>query len=343
MYTNSGIAGRRLFRLILIGVCIALALLSCGEKEIKSIGSFERIDPALDEIVGKDAKIQIIAEGFDWTEGPLWIEDKKMLLFCDIPPNTIYKWTEEKGKELYLTPSGYTGTQARTGEPGSNGLALNSKGQLVLCQHGDRKIALMDAALDSPRPKFITLADSYSGKKFDSPNDLVFLKNGDLYFTDPPYGLEQNAADPKKEAPYQGVYKLTPEGKVVLLIDTITRPNGIAFFPEEKTMLVANSDSMSKKWYAYDLGSGDSLINPRIFYDATEAGKTDKGAPDGLKIDKKGNVFASGPGGVWIFDKNAKLLGKIKIPEFVSNVALANDDKTLYVTADMYVLKIDLR
>jgi gluconolactonase len=331
------------FRIGIIVILIYALNVKCNSRpEFKTIGSIERIDPALDQIISKDAQPEIIAEGFEWSEGPLWLEDKKMLLFSDIPPNIIYKWTEKDGKQVYLTPSGYTGQEKRGGEVGSNGLLLNRKGQLVLCQHGDRRIAVMDAGLEAPAPSYVTLADNYSGKKLNSPNDAVIRSNGEIYFTDPPYGLEKNMDDPKKEIPFQGVYKIGTNGELKLLTDTITRPNGIGFLPGETTLLVANSDPEKAIWYAFDI-SGDSLTNARIFYDATAAGKKDKGSPDGLKADKNGNVFATGPGGVWIFDKNAKLLGKIRIPESTSNVALANDEKTLYITADMYVLRVNLR
>ncbi len=303
----------------------------------------ERIDPALDATMNESAKVVIIAEGFEWSEGPLWIPHKNMLLFSDIPRNSIYKWTPEKGTELYLTPSGYTGVKPRGGETGSNALLLNNNGQLVLCQQGDRRIALMDASLDHPKPNFITLADKYKRKKFDSPNDAVLRSNGDIYFTDPPYGLENNINDSTKEAPYQGVYKVSKDGKVILLTDSITRPNGIGFLPGDKTILVANSDPDRAIWYEFDLDENGTFINGRIFYDATAESKTEGGAPDGFKVDKMGNVFATGPGGLWIFDKKGKVLGKIKINVPVSNCALADDDKTLYITADMYVLKVNLR
>lgn len=319
---------------------LLLIILSCGQQEkYKTIGTIERLDPALDSIISPDAKVEIIADGFEWSEGPVWIEDKKMLLFSDIPPNTIYKWTEEKGKEVYLKPSGYTGTAQRGGEVGSNGLVINSDGKLVMCQHGNRQMAMMDADIDDPKPVFKTIADNYQSKKLNSPNDAVYRSNGDLFFTDPPYGLEKNMDDPLKEIPFQGVYKVTPAGEVSLLVDTITRPNGIAFLPGEKTLLIANSDAEKPTWYAFDMGENDSLVNPRIFYDAS----AEKGGGDGMKIDKNGHVFATGPGGIWIFDKNAKVLGKIKIPVATSNCALTPDEKTLFITADMYVLRIKMR
>lgn len=329
--------------LLILGSIVISGLLSCQTQKNNTMGSIERIDPALDDILNQNATTEIIADGFTWSEGPLWIEKEKMLLFSDIPPNTIYKWTPEKGKEVYLTPSGYTGDKPRGGEIGSNGLILNLEGELVLCQHGDRRIARMNAPLKAPSPNFTTIADNYNGLAFDSPNDAVIRSNGDIYFTDPPYGLEKYVDDSTKAAPYQGVYRVSPDGKVDLLVDSISRPNGIGFLPGEQTLLVANSESENAVWYAYDLAPDNKLTNSRIWYDATEAAKTDKGGPDGFKVDKNGNVFATGPGGIWIFDSKAKLLGKIRIPVQVSNCALADNDSTLYITASMYVLKVKLR
>jgi gluconolactonase len=310
------------------------------ESSSKTIGSIERMDASLDALISSDASIEIIAEGHEWTEGPLWVESEKMLLYSDIPPNKIFKWTEAKGKELYLSPSGYTGSIPRGGEPGSNGLILNKEGKLVLCQHGDRRMAVMDADLKTPAPNFITLADNYQGKKLNSPNDAVFRSNGDLFFTDPPYGLADSSL---QEIPFQGVYKVS-NGQVVLLTDSITRPNGIAFTNNEKTLIVANSDPDKAYWYLFDLAANDSLVNGRLLHDATPLGKSGvKGLPDGLKVDKQGNVFATGPGGVYIFNAAGKQIGKLNIPEACSNIALADDDKTLFVTADMYVLRVKMR
>src|SRR4051812_17175380 len=164
-----------------------LLFLSCSSNHLHTIGSIERIDPALDQLLKKDAKIEVIAEGFEWSEGPVWVEKYNMLLFSDIPKNTIYKWTKENGKEVYLMPSGYTSSEPRGGETGSNGLALIGDERLVLTQHGDRRIALMASSLNTPKPNFIPVANSFEGKKFNSPNDLAVRRNGDIYFTDPPY------------------------------------------------------------------------------------------------------------------------------------------------------------
>ncbi len=329
----------------IFSLLIFFAMISCNSKEQnKTVGNIERTDPALDSIISPNAKAEIIAEGFEWSEGPLWIEKEKMLLFSDVPTNTIYKWTEEKGKEVYLKPSGYTGSVPSTcKEPGSNGLLLDANGGLVLCQHGDRRMARMDAALNMPESKFISIAETYGGKKLSSPNDAVYSSAGELYFTDPPYGLlTQDDADSLKEISFNGVYKVKKDGTIILLVDSITRPNGIAFFPGEKRLIVACSDPGKPNWYVFDV-SGDSLINGKVFYSAAGHDKKWKGLPDGLKIDSKGNVFATGPGGLYIFNSNGKLLGMLKLENATSNCALSPDEKTLYITNDMYVLRFKMR
>lgn len=313
------------------------------QEQQNNTGTIERLDPTVNTLIDEDAKIEIIAEGMDWAEGPLWLETENMLIFSDVPANTIYKWSEEKGKEVYLTPSGYTGSIPRGGETGSNGLLLDPQGKLVLCQHGNRQMAMMDAGLNDPKPVFTTIADNYQGKKLNSPNDAVYNKAGELFFTDPPYGLVNNAADSSKEIPFQGVFKVKTTGEVILLVDSITRPNGIAFSPDEKRLYIANSDPEKAYWYEYEVGPGDSLINGKILYDATVNAKSESGLPDGFKVDKNGNIFATGPGGVWIFNNEGKLIGKIKINSATSNCAFSPDEKTLYVTADMNLVRITLR
>jgi len=315
------------------------------EEKNKTIGSIERLDPALDSIISADAKIEVIADGFEWSEGPLWIEKHNMLLFSDVPMNTIYKWTEAKGKEVYLKPSGYTGAEPSVcKEPGSNGLILDKNGNLVLCQHGDRQMGKMDAPLDKPEAKYIAIVNNYKGKKFNSPNDAVFNSAGELFFTDPPYGLQtQDDTDPKKEISFNGVYKVKANGEVILLVDSITRPNGLAFLPGEKKLIVACSDPDKPNWYIFDV-QGDSLWNGKIFYSAvSEHAQKVKGLPDGLKIDKQGNVFATGPGGIHIFNKDGKLLGRLRLDQATSNCSLSADQKTLFITNDMYVLRFKMR
>lgn len=308
-----------------------------------TLGSFERTDPAFDDLVSQNARIEKIGEGFKWSEGPVWVKEHNMLLFSDVPANTVYKWTEQNGVEEYLTPSGYTGTGNYSREPGSNGLTLSSDGKLILCQHGDRKVVAMDAPLDKPQPKFTSLSDNWNGKKLNSPNDVVVRSNGDLFFTDPPYGLPKQAEDPTKETVHNGVYKVSG-GQTTLLIDSLTRPNGIAFLKGEKTLLVANSDPGKAIWYAFDLNEKDEPSNARIFFDATpNSKKGERGLPDGFRVDSDGNVFATGPGGIWVFNADGKVLGRIRINEPTSNCAFSDDGKTLFVTANMNLLRIKLR
>jgi len=336
----------------IIASIFTFSLLACNnnssekkeEAMYKTIGSIERFDPALDNIISAKAKIEVLADGFEWSEGPLWIEKHNMLLFSDVPMNTIFKWTEAKGKEVYLKPSGYTGNEpSPCKEPGSNGLLLDAAGNLILCQHGDRQMGKMDAPLDKPEAKFISLANKFTGKRFNSPNDAVFNSAGELFFTDPPYGLQtQDDTDPKKEIHFNGVYKVKTNGEVILLVDSITRPNGLAFLPGEKKLIVACSDPAKPNWYIYDV-SGDSLLNGKIFYSGVEEAKTMRGLPDGLKIDKNGNVFATGPGGINIFSSEGKKLGLIKFSDPTSNCALSPDEKILYLTNDMNLVRVKLR
>lgn len=326
-------------------LAILLIATTCCKAQIHYtlIGNIERYDSNINQIVSPGAEAEIIATGFKWSEGPLWVEKYQMLLFSDVPQNTIYQWTAQKGKQVYLTPSGYTGTVPRGGEMGSNGLLLDKGTHLVLCQDGDRKMSRMDAPLNKPKPHYVTLASLYHGKRFSSPNDATYNSKGELFFTDPPYGLPQrNDNDPTKEIPFNGVYKVKNNGEVVLLIDSLHRPNGIAFFPGEKRLLISNSDPQKPNWYVYDV-KGDALVNGKIFYSAAGYDKKLPGLPDGLKIDRKGNVYASGPGGLYFFNSRGKLLGRLKLPEPTSNCSLSADEKTIYITNNMQVLRLQMR
>ncbi|MCG8306566.1 MAG: SMP-30/gluconolactonase/LRE family protein [Cytophagales bacterium] len=332
---------------------IALATWTCAAKKEKQQNagtgsmkefrpSLEILDASLEEIIDPGSKIEIIAEGFEWSEGPLWIEGLG-LLFSDIPRNIIFLWTEEKGARPYLSPSGYTGQVRRGGEMGSNGLLLDPEGDLILCQHGDRRIAKMNASLSDPKADYRTIIDRYDEKKLNSPNDGTFNRTGDLYFTDPPYGLEENMSDPLKELPFQGVYKYAADGEITLLTDEMSRPNGIAFSPDEKTLYVANSDPEKAIWMEFKLNDHGLIESGSIFFNATSLVGKEAGLPDGLKVDRKGNIFATGPGGVWIFDPTGKVLGKIKTGQATSNCAFGNSGNVLYITADMYVMRISLK
>ena len=239
---------------------------SMEKKPYRDTGSIEILDSSLLPILKSSNKIEILADGFAWSEGPLWIADSSYLLFSDIPPNKVMRWDEKNGITTYLFPSGYTGSIPRAGEPGSNGLILDQQGRLVLCQHGDRKMVRMDAPLNLPSPKFITLADKYQGKRLNSPNDAVYHSNGDLYFTDPPYGLLKNVNDSSKELPFQGVFRVKKDLTVDLLTKDLSRPNGIAFSRDEKKLYVANSDT-NKIWMVYDVTPDGGITNgtPPLF------------------------------------------------------------------------------
>lgn len=306
-------------------------------------GEIVRLDDAINALLPLGASIEIIADSFVWSEGPVWVESEQMVLFSDIPPNKIYKWTEGGGLEEYLHPSGYTGEGEYSYEPGSNGLIIGSNGELLMCQHGDRRIAQMDAPLDAPQAKFSTITDRWDGKRFNSPNDLIQLRNGDIIFTDPPYGLPKQAEDPSREIPFQGVYHYSASTqKTTLLTDEMSRPNGLAVSPDESKLYVANSDPKQAIWMVFDW-DGTQLSNGGVFYDATSLVGSQKGLPDGLKVDQNGHVWATGPGGVWVFNKDGQALAQIKTGQATSNCAFDTDQSTFYMTADMYLMRIRLK
>jgi gluconolactonase len=303
----------------------------------------ERLDAALDRLIASDAKVEVLAQGHDWTEGPLWIKSGGYLLFSDIPKNSIYRWKEGEGEKLYLQPSGYTGKEPRGGETGSNGLILDREGRLVMCQHGDRRMARMEAPLDAPKPQFTPLAVRYQGKRFNSPNDAVFRSNGDLYFTDPAYGLEKQWEDPAREISFAGVYRRSASGEITLLTSDMTRPNGLAFSPDERHLYVAQSDEKAAIWRVFDVKKDGTIDNGRVLFDATSMVPGKKGLPDGLKIDTEGNLFATGPGGVLVITPEGKHLGTIATGQATSNCAFGDDGRTLCMTADDYLMRVRLK
>ncbi len=319
--------------LVVTTVAIALvAPASAADPKLPmTIGSIDRKDAKLDALIPKDAKIEVLAGGFKWTEGPVWDKKGNALLFTDIPNNRVVKWSAKDGISDFLKPSGYTGKETFTGdEPGANGLAFDKNGNLILCQHGDRRIARLKDG------KFETLADRYMGKRFNSPNDLVYAKNGDLYFTDPPYGLPGQMKDPKKELDFQGVYRLNPKGEVTLLTKEMSRPNGIALSPDEKTLYVANSDPDKAIWMAFPINADGTLGKGKMIHDATDAVKAspNKGLPDGLKVDAKGNIFATAVNGVYVFSPDGTLIGRIVTNDKTANCGWGDDGTVLYLTTN---------
>jgi gluconolactonase len=309
-----------------------------GKKEkhvYPKMGQIERLDPAFDQLIAPGTELEKLASGFAWAEGPVWSKSGKFLLFSDVPQNGIYKWQEGVGTREFLFPSGYTGSTARKGEPGSNGLTFDKNGRLVMCQHGDRQIG----RLDGPA-KITPLARYYKLRRFNSPNDLVYKKNGDLYFTDPSYGLVGGVNDPARELNFNGVFRLKKNGDVDLLTSQLTFPNGIAFSPDESLLYVAVSDPKRAIWMVYDVQKDGTIANGRVFADVTELTKTKKGLPDGMKVDKKGNLWATGPGGVLVFSPEGKHLGTINTGEPTGNCAFGDDGSTLYITANTYLCRI---
>lgn len=329
---------RPLISLPLLAACIGGC--SAGPR---TVGSIERLDPAIEALIPPGAVIEVLAEGFDWSEGPVWIDDGEYVLFSDVPANRIYRWKEGEGSSVWLEPSGYTGDAPRGGEPGSNGLLLDPEGRLVLCQHGDRRVARLDAPLTAPEPIFTTLADRYEGERFSSPNDAVFGSDGALFFTDPPYGLPEGPGDPSQEIPFSGVYRLGIDGRVTLLTAELSRPNGIALSPDERTLYVANSDPERAIWMAYDLLPSGTIENGRVLFDATDRVASRRGLPDGLEVDEAGNLFATGPGGVLVLSPDGRHLGTIRTTRATANVAFDGDRTALYMTADDYLLRVRLR
>jgi len=304
-------------------------------KTYPAIGTIERVDSRFDALIPPGAVLEKLAEGFDWTEGPVWVRDGGYLLFSDIPKNSVMKWKQGEGISLFMKPSGYTGSDPRGGESGSNGLLLDSAGRLVLCQHGDRRVARVEKD-----GRWTTLADRYQGKRLNSPNDAVFKSNGDLYFTDPPYGLLGDDRKTVGDLGFCGVYRVSTDGRLTLLTDQMTRPNGIAFSPDEKTLYVAQSDPKRAVWMAFDVTDDGRIANGRVFYDATPWLKNLKGLPDGMAVDKSGNLFATGPGGVNVFAPDGTFLGRVNPGEATANCTFGGDGSVLYITADMYLCRI---
>ena len=325
-------------------ILAAVTMLSCsseqsGDQEVASdpfptIGSIERLDPAVDAIVPSDAVLEVLAEGHEWTEGPVWVPALEAVLYSDIPNNAIYRWSEAGGASIWLQPSGYTGAVPRGGESGSNGLLLDAEGRLVLAMHGDRRLARLNAPWDAPEPNFETLAGGFEGKRFNSPNDVALRSNGDLYFTDPPYGLEQGVDDPAKELDTHGVYRLANDGTLSLLVDDLSRPNGIAFSPDEDVLYVANSDQDQPVVVAYPVAADGSLGSGRVFFDSWG---------DGMAVDQQGHVYIAGPGGgVLILGPDGDHLGSLNTTQRTSNCTFGDDGSTLYITSDMYLLRVRL-
>jgi gluconolactonase len=291
-----------------------------------------RLDPKLDKIISEDAKVEQISTGYIFVEGPLWHKDG-YLIFSDIPANRIYKLEANQKDSVFLEKSGYTGDDEAEGELGSNGLAYNNLGKIIACQHGDRKIVKIN-----PDKSLSVISDSYLGRRLNSPNDLVSNSEGVIFFTDPSWGLEKNSNKPKQEIPFNGVYRIE-KGVTTCIDSTLTKPNGIALSPDEKTLYVSDINQI---WWKYSLDEKGNVKDKAVFFDATKI--KDKGYMDGIRVDKEGNVFGTGPGGVLIFNAEGKHLGTIAFPEIPANISFGDaDNKTLYATCGTSIYKVKLK
>ena len=304
------------------------------------IGSLEILDPRMENLVSKNAKIEILAQGFGWAEGPVWVPKLNGVLFSDVHNNKAYLWTEKRGLSLFLYPSGMTNHAPHNTSAGSNGLGLDSEGNLILCQHGDRSISRLDNWIFE-EPRYNVLVDRFNGKRLNSPNDLVFDKQGSIYFTDPPYGLKNGDEDDLKELNFNGIFKWSAREKIKLIEKNMSRPNGIALSLDEKTAYVANSDSENDVIMAFDVLE-DGFSNGRIFFDGNVLSQTREGLFDGLKMHSSGIIFATGPGGVLLLDSLGVHLGTIMPGKKTANCGFDKDEKYLYLTSTDVLARIKL-
>ncbi|HET9693647.1 MAG TPA: SMP-30/gluconolactonase/LRE family protein [Steroidobacteraceae bacterium] len=299
-------------------------------------GRVVRLDARLDALLPATTRLETIASGHRWLEGPLWDARTHSLLYSDIPANAVYRWrADAAAPELFLAQSGYTGSAPYAGrEPGSNGLVFDAQGRLVLCQHGDRRIVRLER--DGTRT---VLVDRYQGRRLNSPNDAIYASNGDLYFTDPPFGLPQAFDDPGRELDVSGVYRLRADGTLELLIADLRAPNGIALSPDERTLYVTDVADDRPAWYAYALVDGRP-VSRRLLADAAAWTRVRRGGPDGLETDAAGNVFAAGPEAVYVFAPDGTLLGLVETGVPTANLAWGEDGSTLFIAADTEILKL---
>ena len=305
------------------------------------IGSLEFLDPRMEDLIDKNAKIELLAEGFDWAEGPVWVDRLNGVLFSDVPNNKVYMWNEKKGLSIFLEPSGMTNYSPTNKSDGSNGLALDKNGNLILCQHGDRTIARLKK-WNFKNPSFDIIVEKYEGKRLNSPNDLVFDKSGSIYFTDPPYGLKIQDDDPLKELNFNGIYRWSESKGIELLSKSMKRPNGIILSEDEKTVYVGNSDKDNNVIIAFD-NDKNGLVNERVFFDGNILSKNRVGLFDGLKLHSSGIIFTTGPGGVLLLDSKGKHLGTIMPGKATANCAFDSNESYLYLTSDNLLARIKLK
>ena len=320
----------------LILLLLLIPLISFGQNDF--IGSVERISNEIDDFISKDSKIEIIAKGFSWSEGPVWSKKLNAVLFSDVPNNIIYKWDEINGLDVFLNEIGYSGIVTNSKKGGTNGLTIDQQGNLIICMHGDRRIVKLE---DWQSNKVIPIATSFNKKLFNSPNDLVYNSKNELFFTDPPYGFKNGDNDKLKELQFNGVFRLSPNGDLKLLIKNLSRPNGIAISKDEKTLYVANSDSKNPIIMKYQI-TDYGVENAKIFFDGSVLSKKDIGAFDGLKIHPSGTIFATGPGGVLLIKSDGNHIGTIRTEVRSANCAFDDKYEYMYMTSHQYLTRIKL-
>lgn len=329
-------------RRTVIGGLATLALpVSALGRAPRTIGSIRRIDPAFDAIVDPSRPIEVLATGYRWAEGPVWVAHGGYLLFSDVPANIAYRWTPSGGATPFLVPSGLAEPIPQgVREAGSNGLAIDGAGRLIMADSGTRAIAAVDLAT---RRKAI-LAERFEGKRFNSPNDLAIARSGAIYFTDPPYGLDGGDESPLRELAFNGLYRLTPDGSLTVLDRSHRRPNGVALSPDERTLYLALSDEARPEVLAYALDDHGLPGDLHVFRDMRpEHAAGDPGLPDGIKTDRAGNVYATGPGGVHVCAADGRLLGIIGTGKAVANCAFGEDGRSLFLTSSDTLARVRLK
>lgn len=329
-------------RIVIFLLCTVL-LYRCKNESKPGLGPIIIYDDSALAILDTLAPIETLDSGFVWSEGPVWSQDLNALLFTDVPENKIWQWSPQNGLNSYLSPSGYTMNNNGDGREGANGLAFWHD-TLILCQHGDRRLATMTADIDQPQSLFNTIVSTYDNKKFNSPNDLHITPEGDIFFTDPPYGLPGQDHDPHKELSYNGVYCLKNNGDLLIIDSTLTRPNGIIYYHDSHTLIVANSDKSNAIWVKYTLDSLYNVLSKSTILDMTDKTNTLKGLPDGLKIHQKSKlIFATGPGGIHVFNTEGQLMASILLPDATANCAFDTDETYIYLTSHMYLKRLKLK